>query len=776
MNKLKMLFPLAISFLSINNAAAVDIPPPLSDPNNNGDWVINPNVSDEFNADSFDRNVWFNQGENGQWNGQWRGRAPSEYNPDNIRVENGYVYLTARWDPNYNFSNGNGGGNSQSGISYGEVAPVTTAALLGKNTFQYGYMEMRSMAANGPISSSYWTTGRGGETDAFESYGWNPNNRWSSKRFHTSFHDWRVPGSSTYGTRIWDNAHILDFNVADGFHTYGFEWDPNYVAIYIDGALINCVTRAEMGNAWVATAPHRAWIDMEIFDWEVRAEDLRSEHFNGINGIDFVIDYARVYQRSSSNSGGTCQNRTNLLTNSGFENGMNGWSGAATSITSAKHTGNRSASLATGTSVEQVVQVKPNTTYMLSAVANSVNTNERDRWYNAYLGVRGHGSPQADVRYFFPRWQEKSLQFTTAANTTEVTVFFTNQPQGGLTYVDEIQLIEVNVDSTGDIAVTGVDVTPAIVTISEDSTTQLSAAVSPSNASNKNITWSSNNTSTARVNDSGLVTAVNAGTSNIVATTEDGSFTDTTRITVTSTPDTPSDDLVANKGFESGSLTNWSASYGNSSVVNNNLRSGSYAGYLNGNGAIVQDITVQANTTYTLSAWVKVGANGQSAYFGVKNYGGAETSRRVTSTGYTLQTVTFTTGSSNNTARIYLWNGDAGQRAYVDDVTIAAEGGTSNPTPNPDTGLNCSANWVPVSGIELNNSTISMQVGQQLSLDYSIYPSCATQQKITVNSTNWSVVAPNNNGTITARRTGTVTVTITSKSGDYTDTVTVNVR
>lgn len=441
MNYRKLIVPLVL--LTTANISAEETPPPLSDPNNTAGWVINPSVSDEFNGDTFDRNVWFNQGENNQWNGQWKGRAPSQFNPDNVKVKNGYATLTARWDPDYKFaSTEKASGNATSGIKYGEVAPVTTAALLGKNSFLYGYMEMRSKAAPGPISSSYWTTGKGGETDAFESFGYNPNNKWSATRFHTSFHDWRVPKRSTYGTRIWDNSHILDFNVADDFHTYGFEWDPDYVAIYIDGTLINCVTRAEMGDAWVATGAQRPWIDMEIFSWEVPAHKLNANQFNGKDGIDFVIDYARVYQRNTPSSG-TCTTRKNLLTNPSFENGMTGWIGEGKIISADTHDGDKSLAYYQASMIEQVVKVEPNTTYILSAFVNSTATNpEKNIWRNGLLGVKDYGSPATDVRFFFPKWHEKSLQFTTGSNTKTATVYFRKNHKD-LMLIDDMQLYKV---------------------------------------------------------------------------------------------------------------------------------------------------------------------------------------------------------------------------------------------------------------------------------------------------------------------------------------------
>ena len=64
----------------------------------------------------------------------------------------------------------------------------------------------------------------------------------------------------------------------------------------------------------------------------------------------------------------------------------------------------------------------------------------------------------------------------------------------------------------------------------------LTATVSPSNAANKNVTWSSSNTSVATVSSTGVVTAKSVGTATITVTTADGSKKDTTNITVKPLP------------------------------------------------------------------------------------------------------------------------------------------------------------------------------------------------------------------------------------------------
>lgn len=83
------------------------------------------------------------------------------------------------------------------------------------------------------------------------------------------------------------------------------------------------------------------------------------------------------------------------------------------------------------------------------------------------------------------------------------------------------------------ISVTGITVTPTTATVKAGSTTTLTATVAPANATNKSVTWTSNNESAATVAN-GVVTGVAEGTATITATTVDGSFTANCTVTVKS--------------------------------------------------------------------------------------------------------------------------------------------------------------------------------------------------------------------------------------------------
>ena len=86
------------------------------------------------------------------------------------------------------------------------------------------------------------------------------------------------------------------------------------------------------------------------------------------------------------------------------------------------------------------------------------------------------------------------------------------------------------------ILVTGVTLKPTSLSLFTGDTATLTATVEPSNATNPNVTWSSDRSDVATV-ENGKVTAKAAGTATITVTTEDGKKTATCTVTVR--PDIP---------------------------------------------------------------------------------------------------------------------------------------------------------------------------------------------------------------------------------------------
>lgn len=95
--------------------------------------------------------------------------------------------------------------------------------------------------------------------------------------------------------------------------------------------------------------------------------------------------------------------------------------------------------------------------------------------------------------------------------------------------IDNLKLIEKIVV----VRVKGVTVAPTTASVVEGNTVQLTATVSPANATNKRVTWKSSDETIATVDAKGLVKAVKEGTTTITVTTKDGAKTATSTITVT---------------------------------------------------------------------------------------------------------------------------------------------------------------------------------------------------------------------------------------------------
>ncbi|ANQ51740.1 T9SS type A sorting domain-containing protein [Flammeovirga sp. MY04] len=307
---------------------------------------------------------------------------------------------------------------------------------------------------------------------------------------------------------------------------------------------------------------------------------------------------------------------------------------------------------------------------------------------------------------------------------------------------------------TVNIPVSSVSLVSSTLDLTVNDSYQLTATVLPANACTKEVSWTSSNTNVATISNSGRVMAIGTGTASITVNTMDGNFSSTVDVTVRSEP--IETNLLLNPGFESGSVS-WTFN-GSSSVITNNQRSGSNAGYIDGSGGIFQIINLNANTTYVLSAYGKVGQVGQSFYLGLTNEstGNFIENRLYTTTSYQSHSITFTTGSDNLQYRIWSWNDDGGSY-YVDDFKLIEE--------NDD---------IPVTGVTLNTNAASIDSDGEVTLSAYILPSNASNKAVTWSSSNLAV-ATVNNGVVTAVSKGTVLITTTTLDGNYTATAEINV-
>ncbi len=98
------------------------------------------------------------------------------------------------------------------------------------------------------------------------------------------------------------------------------------------------------------------------------------------------------------------------------------------------------------------------------------------------------------------------------------------------------------------VAVTGISVSPSSLTLKVGESESLTATITPSNATNKNIKWTTSDSAIAIVSSSGLVTAKGAGPATIRAITEDGNFSASCTVTVTQEP--ASDEPSSEKQLE----------------------------------------------------------------------------------------------------------------------------------------------------------------------------------------------------------------------------------
>ena len=102
---------------------------------------------------------------------------------------------------------------------------------------------------------------------------------------------------------------------------------------------------------------------------------------------------------------------------------------------------------------------------------------------------------------------------------------------GTNTYYDQ-EIYSMNGTKPTEVSVTSVSLNKSTLDIKVGETATLTATINPTNATNKNVTWKSDNTQIATVDTAGKVTAIKEGTAKITVKTKDGNYTATCIVTV----------------------------------------------------------------------------------------------------------------------------------------------------------------------------------------------------------------------------------------------------
>jgi hypothetical protein len=185
-----------------------------------GKWVPIAELTDEFEGPKLDAAKWYDH------NPTWIGRQPALFAKSNVEVRDGKLHLAMRKE-------------DVAGAPKG-YHTFTSAAVQSKALVRYGYFEIKARAMNSHGSSAFWfyhqTPEVWTEIDVFEIGGKSPKHErvdhMNGHVFHTLAdpdRHWNVGGE-------WQAPERL----ADGFHVYALEWDPDELKFLVDGA---CVRR-----------------------------------------------------------------------------------------------------------------------------------------------------------------------------------------------------------------------------------------------------------------------------------------------------------------------------------------------------------------------------------------------------------------------------------------------------------------------------------------------------------------------------------------------------
>ena len=316
--------------------------------------------------------------------------------------------------------------------------------------------------------------------------------------------------------------------------------------------------------------------------------------------------------------------------------------------------------------------------------------------------------------------------------------------------------------------VTGVSLNNTSLSLNVGESGQLTATVSPSNADNKNVTWTSSDTSVAYVYYDGSISARKPGTATITVKTADGNKTATCTVTVkqpvtgisvspTSKTLGVGESYTITPSVLPNNATNPKVSYTSSDST---VASVSSTGVVTGKKVGTATITVKSTDGSNKSATVKITVG--PAITGITLN---VTSKEVAVGSSFRLTSTITPADAVNTT--VTWTSSNASVATVSYGTVNTLAvGTTTITARTSNGktATCTVTVYPkVSSISVSPSSTTMSAGNTKQLSATIYPSNAGNKEVTWKTSNYSIASVDANGLVTAKTGGTVTITATSK-------------
>ena len=361
---------------------------------------------------------------------------------------------------------------------------------------------------------------------------------------------------------------------------------------------------------------------------------------------------------------------------------------------------------------------------------------------------------------------DKGLVTAVATGTTTITA--TTNDGSGLTAECQVTVTPLKA--------TGIKLDKTEVSLERDATVQLAATVTPDNADDRTVIWSSNDNGIARVDDSGRVTAISVGTTTITAKTNDGSGL-TASCTVTVTPKlvqsiTMDDEALTLEVDESTILTatvypqdadDTSLTWRSNNAKVATVEDGKITAIAVGTAII----TVTSNDGSNMTADCQVTVIPKRVKSITINEGQVSIERTKT----TQLTVTILPEDAGD--KSVTWSSDNDEIATVDDkglVTAVATGTTTiTATTNDGSGMTaeCQVTVTPLkaTGIKLDKTEVSLERDATVQLAATVTPDNADDRTVIWSSNDNGIARVDDSGRVTAISVGTTTITAKTNDG-----------